>query len=148
MKDLSNGEKQKPGAVTVRKAPPSSSSSPLQESLQCEPRKAICMENPLGAACVGPHAGRGGASGNHLGRATNVNQVGGDSDWGLPVPAPASAFAYWERAGPNKGKVASVSTSIWEEAGPPALTLEPHDSVPLQLSLMLLEQLPLSWSSE
>ena len=41
------------------------------------------MEKPLEVAWVGPHAGRGGVSENHLGRAISVSQVDGNLDMAL-----------------------------------------------------------------
>ena len=54
--------------------------------------------------------------------------------------------AAWK--GVNKGTVASASTSVWEEAAPPALAPKPNSSVPPHVSLAPFELLSQCWSSE
>ena len=44
--------------------------------------------------------------------------------------------------------MASTSTSVWEKASSPALTLMPDNSVPLHMFMVPLELLPQCWSSE
>ena len=50
--------------------------------------------------------------------------------------------------GLRKGTIASASTSAWEKAIPPVLTLLPDNSVPPHMSLVPAKLLPLHWSSE
>lgn len=48
----------------------------------------------------------------------------------------------------NKWTVASASTSIWEKASPPALTLKPDNSVPSHMSVALLKLMLQCWRPE
>ena len=50
--------------------------------------------------------------------------------------------------GLSKGTMASASTSVWEKAAFPALTLMPNNSFPTYMSVMPFKLLPLRWSSE
>lgn len=43
----------------------------------------------------------------------------------------------------NKGVMVTDSSSVWKRAAPPALTLKPDNSVPLDMSLVLFKLLSL-----
>ena len=65
--------------------------------------------------------------------AQSVSQVQESQKW----HSPASSVG----GGLIKGTSASASTSVWEKAAPPALTLMPNNSVPPHVSLMPCKQL-------
>ena len=60
----------------------------------------------------------------------SVSEVDGDSDIVLP--------ASFVRGGFSKGTMISASTSVWEKATSPALTLNLYNSVPPHMSLLHL----------
>ena len=48
----------------------------------------------------------------------------------------------------QKRNMASASTSVWDKAEPPALTLLPNSSIPPFMSLVTFKLLLPGWSSE
>lgn len=89
-----------------------------------------------------PHKLGQGVAGNHQGGANGVSQVDEDSDM---VPTFASRLV-GERSQPrNNGFCQHFHL---EGAAPPALALQPDNSVPLRMSLEPFEMLPQHWSSE
>lgn len=100
------------------------------------------MEKPLDVAGVGPHVGWPRVSGSHEGGGNDVGQADGGSDM---APACVSTPGGGER-GLDKGAVASVSASVWGDTVPPALALEPDNSVPPYVSLAPFELLPQRWT--
>lgn len=66
------------------------------------------------------HVGRGGVSGNHLGRMVVPAHLMGTQHGGRQRLQPG-----W--GGPSKGTAASASTSAWKEAASPAPALKPDN---------------------
>ena len=77
---------------------------------------------------MGPHFGWSGVSGVHQDRENSESQVDEDSNMALTISSVGGEL--------SKGTMASVSTSVWENAAPTTLTLIPDNSVPPQVSLV------------
>ena len=94
------------------------------------------MEKPLEAAWEVPQVGRGRVLGNYHGGVSFVTWFDGDLDLAL-------AYTYRLDEGMAPG-----STSFQGGAVPPSLVLKLYNLLLTQMSLMLFELLPQSWSSE
>lgn len=100
------------------------------------------MEKPVKVAWVDLEVGWGEVSGNHQNGVNGVSQIDGNS---VMVPACQCRLGEGRL---KKGTMASTSTSIWEKAATPALSLKPDFTVSHHIALVPFELLIQCWSAE